>query len=89
MTQMVQLLYLADGTWECTACRAGPGRYVFQGLGHYITCYVTPRNMSSYHRPCDTLQHVSGSRVTREAVDALPSFALNVTHLCAGTPAAD
>ena len=27
-------------------------------LGHYITCYVTPRNMSLYHMLCDLPQHV-------------------------------
>ena len=28
------------------------------GIGHIITGHVTPRNMSLYHRLCDTLQHV-------------------------------
>ena len=30
-------------------------------LGHIITGYVTPCNMSLYHRPCNTQQHAMSS----------------------------
>ena len=40
-----------------------------QFLGHYITCCVTPRNMSLYHRPCDTLQFdLRGNDITNISI---------------------